>query len=238
MRAAGRVSAKVLRKTGELIRPGISTLELDRFAENLIRLEGALPAFKGYGGFTGSICSSINNEIVHGIPSAEVILQEGDIISIDTGAIMDDWYGDNAATFAVGHIDEEAARLLEVTEQALWAGVEAAQIPGRVGDIGHAVQHVAEAAGFSVVREYVGHGIGRAMHEDPAVPNYGRKKSGVKLKAGMVLAIEPMVNAGGYRTQGPFEDGWIVYTADGSLSAHFELTVALSTEGPIVLTKE
>jgi len=238
MRAAGRISAKVLRKTGELVRPGISTLELDRFAENLIRLEGAQPAFKGYGGFAGSICASINNQIVHGIPSAEVILQEGDIISIDTGAILAGWYGDNAATFAVGKIDAGAARLLEVTERSLWAGIEAAQVGGYLGDIGYAVQRVAEAAGFGVVREYVGHGIGKAMHEDPVVPNYGRRKSGVRLKTGMVLAIEPMINAGNYQTRGPYADGWIVYTADDSLSAHFELTVALTPEGPDILTKE
>jgi len=238
MRAAGRISAKVLRKTGELVRPGISTLELDRFAENLIRLEGARPAFKGYGGFTGSICASINNQIVHGIPSAEVILQEGDIISIDTGAIFNGWYGDNAATFAVGKIDADAARLLEVTERSLWAGIEAAQVGGHLGDIGFAVQTLAEAAGFGVVREYVGHGIGKAMHEDPVVPNFGRKKSGIKLKAGMVFAIEPMINAGDYQTRGPYADGWIVYTADDSLSAHFELTVALTLDGPEILTKE
>lgn len=238
MRAAGRVSAKVLRKTGELVRPGISTLELDRFAENLIRMEGGIPAFLGYGGFKGSICSSINNEIVHGIPSAEVILKEGDIISIDTGAIVNGWVGDNAATFPVGEIDAESARLLEVTEQSMWAGIAAAVEGGRLGDVGHAVQTVAEAAGFGVVREYVGHGIGQEMHEDPIVPNFGKRGQGVKLKAGMVIAIEPMINVGSYKTKGPFEDGWIVYTADGSRSAHFEKTVAITPEGPEVLTKE
>lgn len=238
MRKAGRISAKALRKTGELVRPGISTLELDRFAENLIRLEGALPAFKGYGGFSGSICSSVNNEIVHGIPSAEVILREGDIISLDTGAIVGGWYGDNAATFAVGEIDDITAQLLEVTRSSLYAGIEAAQVGGHLGDIGYAVQSVAEAAGFGVVREYVGHGIGMAMHEDPNVPNFGRKRSGPKLKAGMVLAIEPMINTGDFRTKGPFSDGWIVYTADGSRSAHFERTVAITPDGPDILTKE
>ena len=238
MRIAGRVSAKVLRKTGELVRPGITTLELDRFAENLIRLEGARPAFKGYGGFTGTICSSINNEIVHGIPSSEVVLQEGDIISIDTGGIVNGWYGDNAATFAVGEISPEAARLLEVTERSMWAGIEAALVDGHLEDIGFAVQSVAEAAGYGVVREYVGHGIGTKMHEDPIVPNFGRRGKGVKLKAGMVLAIEPMINIGSYKTKGPFEDGWIVYTADDSLSAHFERTVALTPDGPDILTKE
>jgi len=238
MRAAGRVSAKVLRKTGELVRPGISTLELDRFAENLLRLEGARPAFKGYGGFTGSICASINDQIVHGIPSNEVRLQEGDIISIDTGGVMHGWYGDNAATFAVGEIDAEAAKLLEITERCMWAGIEAALADGSLGDIGHAIQSIAEAAGFGVVRDYVGHGIGKNMHEDPIVPNYGRKGSGSRLKPGMVLAIEPMINAGSYKTKGPYADGWIVYTADGSLSAHFERTIAITPNGPEILTKE
>lgn len=238
MRLAGRISAKVLRKTGELVRPGITTLELDRFAENLIRMEGARPAFKGYGGFVGSICSSVNDEIVHGIPSDTVILKEGDIISIDTGAIVGGWYGDNAATFAVGEIDAESAKLLEVTEQSMWAGLEAAIAGNHLGDIGNAVQTVAEAAGFGVVREYVGHGIGKNMHEDPIVPNFGRKGSGTRLKTGMVLAIEPMINAGDYRTKGPFADGWIVYTADGSRSAHFEKTVAVTSKGPEILTQE
>lgn len=238
MRVAGRVSAKVLRKTGELVRPGITTYELDRFAENLLRMEGARPAFKGYGGFIGSICASVNDEIVHGIPSNEVVLQEGDIISIDTGGIVGGWYGDNAATFAVGQIDAESERLLEVTEQSMWAGIEAAQMGGRLGDIGYAVQSLAEAAGFGVVREYVGHGIGQNMHEDPHVPNFGKRGSGTKLKAGMVLAIEPMINAGDFRTKGPFADGWIVYTADGSRSAHFEKTVAITADGPEILTQE
>lgn len=238
MRTAGRISAKVLRKTGELVRPGITSLELDRFAENLIRMEGARPAFLGYGGFRGSICASVNNQIVHGIPSDTVRLVEGDIISIDTGGIFDGWYGDNAATFAVGEIDAEAARLLETTERSMWAGIEAALAGGHLGDIGHAIQSMAEAAGFGVVREYVGHGIGRKMHEDPIVPNYGKRGSGAKLKAGMVLAIEPMINAGSHETKGPFDDGWIVYTADDSLSAHFERTVAITADGPDILTKE
>lgn len=238
MREAGRISAKVLRKTGELVRPGISTQELDTFAENLIRMEGAYPAFKGYGGFTGSICSSINNEIVHGIPSGEVILAEGDIISIDTGAVIQGWYGDNAATFAVGAIDQEAACLLEVTERCLHAAIEAALADGHLGDIGFAVQSIAEKAGFGVVREYVGHGIGTSMHEDPNVPNFGRRGKGLKLKEGMVLAIEPMINSGSGDTRGPYADGWTVFTADGSLSAHFEKTIAITADGPKILTKE
>ncbi|MDR2492960.1 MAG: type I methionyl aminopeptidase [Coriobacteriales bacterium] len=238
MKVAGRISAKALRKTGELVRPGISTLELDRFAENLIRMEGARPAFLGYNGFVGTICSSLNDQIVHGIPSLDVILQEGDIISIDTGAIIGGWVGDNAATYAVGSVSAAAARLIEVTEKAMWAGIEAAQPHGRLGDIGHAVQAVAEGAGFGVVREYVGHGIGHDMHEDPNVPNFGKRGTGIKLRPGMVIAIEPMVNAGSGKTRGPYEDRWTVYSADGSLSAHFERTIAITEEGPLVLTCE
>jgi len=238
MKEAGRVSAKVLRKTGELVRPGVSTLELDRFAENLIRMEGGRPAFLGYGGFRGTICSSVNDQIVHGIPAGDVVLQEGDIISIDTGAIVGGWYGDNAATFAVGQITEQAQRLLDVTEESMWAAIAAAQPGNHLGDIGHAVQRIAEAAGFGVVREYVGHGIGRDMHEDPNVPNFGKQGKGIRLEPGMVLAIEPMINAGTHKTRGPFVDRWTVYTADGSLSAHFEKTIAITEGSPLVLTAE
>ena len=238
MREAGRISAKALRKTGELVRPGISTFELDSFAENLIRMEGGIPAFLGYNGFKGSICSSVNDQIVHGIPSHEVILREGDIISIDTGAIIGGWVGDNAATFAVGHIAPETQRLLEVTEQCMWDAIDAARLGSRLGDIGHAVQSRAESEGFSVVREYVGHGIGHDMHEDPSVPNFGRKGQGLRLKKGMVLALEPMINLGGHATRGPYEDLWTVYTADGSPSAHFERTIAITDGDPIILTAE
>jgi methionyl aminopeptidase len=238
MKEAGRVSAKALRKTGELVRPGISTLELDRFAENLIRMEGGIPAFLGYGGFRGSICSSVNDQIVHGIPSAEVILKEGDIISIDTGAIIGGWVGDNAATFAVGEIAPATRHLLEITEQCMWNGIDAARVGNRLGDIGYAVQRLAEGAGFGVVREYVGHGVGHDMHEDPNVPNFGRRGQGIRLKKGMVLAVEPMINLGTHKTRGPFEDHWAVYTADGTPSAHFERTIAITEEGPIILTAE
>ncbi len=237
MREAGRVSAKVLREVGALVKPGVTTAELDEFAETLIRLEGGIPAFKGYGGFPGSICASVNDQIVHGIPSAKVVLKEGDIISIDTGAIVDGWVGDNAWTYAVGTVSAEKKRLLEVTEKCLWAGLDAARPGNRLGDIGHAVQSVAEAAGFGVVREYVGHGIGRDMHEDPNVPNYGRKHSGIRLEPGMVLAIEPMINAGTHKTR-QMPDGWLVCTRDGRPSAHFEKTVAVTEEGPVILTAE
>ena len=238
MRPAGRLSAKVLRKVGELVQPGISTWELDCFAESMIRLEGGHPAFLGYNGFPASICSSINDQIVHGIPSQQVILQAGDIVSIDVGVIIDGWVGDNAATFAVGAISAEKQRLLEVTEASMWAGISQALATGHLEDIGHAVQQVAEAAGFGVVHEYVGHGIGRQMHEKPNVPNFGRRGRGIKLQAGMVLAIEPMINIGSGDTKGPFADGWVVYTADGLPSAHFEKTVAITADGPLVLTEE
>ena len=209
MKEAGRVSAKVLREVGAQVRPGVSTLELDELAEALIRAEGGVPAFKGYGGFPGSICASVNEQIVHGIPSRSVVLKEGDIISIDTGAIVDGWVGDNAWTYAVGKISPEKKRL----------------------------QSVAEEAGYGVVREYVGHGIGRDMHEDPNVPNFGRKHTGVKLEAGMVLAIEPMINLGTYKTR-QMPDGWLVCTRDGLPSAHFEKTVAITEDGPVILTTE
>ncbi|MDR3315802.1 MAG: type I methionyl aminopeptidase [Coriobacteriales bacterium] len=238
MREAGRVSAKALRRTGELVRPGISTYELDRFAENLIRMEGGTPAFLGYGGFRGSICASINDQIVHGIPSKDVILKEGDIISIDVGAVVGGWVGDNAATYAVGEIAPKTQRLLEVTQQCLRNAIEVCHEGNHLGDIGHAIQSLAEASGYGVVREYIGHGIGHDMHEDPNVPNFGKKGRGIKLKNGMVIAIEPMINLGTHLTQGPFEDRWTVFTADGSPSAHFENTIALTPNGPVVLTAE
>lgn len=237
MKEAGRVSAKVLREVGACIRPGVSTLELDELAESIIRAEGGIPAFKGYGGFPGSICASVNDQIVHGIPSARIILKEGDIISIDTGATVEGWVGDNAWTYAVGAISPANQRLLDVTEQCMWAGLDAARPGNRLGDIGYAVQRIAEAAGFGVVREYVGHGIGRDMHEDPNVPNFGRSGTGVKLESGMVLAIEPMINRGTHKTK-QMSDGWLVCTRDGRPSAHFEKTVAITDDGPVVLTTE
>lgn len=237
MREAGRISARALRLVGDAVAPGVTTEELDRIAEEAIRAEGAAPAFLGYHGFPKTLCTSLNCEVVHGIPSKAVKLKEGDIISVDVGAIHEGYYGDNARTFAVGEISAEAKRLLDVTEKSLMAGVEATIAGGRLGDIGAAVQRVAEGAGFGVVREYVGHGIGRAMHEDPSVPNYGLPGSGPLLEVGTVLAIEPMVNAGSFSVES-LPDGWTVVTRDRSLSAHFEHTVAVTEDGPLILTTE
>lgn len=237
MKKAGKLSAMVLRMAGEIIKPGISTLEIDQFVERLIRMHGGIPAFKGYGGFPGSVCASVNSEIVHGIPSSEKLLQNGDIISIDTGAIVDGWVGDNAWTFPVGEIDPKTKELLEVTEACLFAGIEQAVPGNHLGDIGHAVQTLAEEHGFGVVREYTGHGIGHDMHEDPNVFNYGKKGRGVQLQEGMVLAIEPMITAGSYRTR-VMRNNWTVVTVDGSNAAHFEKTVAITKDGPVILTQE
>jgi methionyl aminopeptidase len=237
MREAGRVSARALRLVGEAVRPGVTTEELDQLAEAVIREAGGVPAFKGYHGFPKTLCTSINSQVVHGIPSETVTLVEGDILSVDVGAIVGGYYGDNASTFPVGVVSDGARRLLSATQASLTAGI-AQCVPGhRLFDIGHAVQAVAEAAGFSVVREYVGHGIGRNMHEDPNVPNYGLAGKGPKLEVGMVLAIEPMVNFGGAPVES-LPDGWTVVTEDGSLSAHFEHTVAITANGPLILTVE
>ena len=237
MKEAGYLSALVLRKIGELIEPGISTLELDAFAEKFIRSHGGIPAFKGYGGFPGTICASVNEQIVHGIPSKDVILKEGDIVSIDTGATVNGWVGDNAWTYPVGKVSAEKKRLLKAGEECLWAAIGAARAGNRLGDVGYACQQVAKGYGYGVVREYTGHGIGRDMHEDPSVANYGRKHSGLKLSPGLVIAIEPMINAGTHKTrQG--KDGWLVCTRDGRPSVHFEKTVAITEEGPVPISVE
>lgn len=237
MKEAGALSAAVLRVVGEHIEPGISTRELDRIAEKFIRDNGGIPTFKGYGGFPGSICASVNEQVVHGIPSKSTILKDGDIISIDVGATVNGWAGDNAWTFAVGTIAPAVQKLLDVTEQCMWAAIEAAQ-PGRhIGDIGHACRKIAHEAGFHVIRGYTGHGIGRDMHEDPAVPNTGHRGMGAKLQAGMVLAIEPMIAMGTGKTV-VGDDEWLVSTADGSPAAHFEKTVAITENGPILISVE
>ncbi len=236
MREAGRVTARALRAVGDAAAPGVTTAELDEIAVETIRAAGARAAFLGYHGFPKTICASLNGEVVHGIPGRRK-LSSGDIISVDVGAVVDGYFGDAARTFPVGRVSEEASRLLLATRESLEAGIACCRPGMRLGDIGAAVQGVAEGAGFSVVREYVGHGIGRAMHEDPQVPNYGTAGKGPVLLAGMVLAIEPMVNAGGADVR-QLADGWTVVTADRSLSAHFEHTVAVTDDGPSILTLE
>ncbi len=236
MRSAGRVTAKALRLVGQAVAPGVMTSELDAIAAEVIASEGALAAFKGYHGFPASICTSVNDQVVHGIPG-ERRLVEGDILSVDIGAIVDGYHGDAAMTFPVGEVSTEASALLEVTRRSLEAGIAQCRQGLRLNDIGHAVQSVAERAGFTVVREYVGHGIGREMHEEPQVPNYGQAGTGPTLKVGMVLAIEPMINAGTAAVKS-LDDGWTVVTTDGSLSAHFEHTVAVGADGPVILTLE
>ncbi len=237
MKISGCLSAAVLREVGARCVPGVSTLELDEFAEHYIRSHGGTPTFKGYGGYPGSICASINEQVVHGIPSSKVKLKSGDIISIDVGATVDGWAGDNAWTFAVGKIAPEKKKLLEVTEKCMWAGISAARVGNRLGDIGHAVQSVAKQAGFGVVRDYTGHGIGRAMHESPNVPNFGMRHVGMKLEEGMVLAIEPMITMGTHKTR-VMGDGWLVVTQDGKPAAHFEKTVAITADGPVLVSVE
>jgi methionyl aminopeptidase len=235
MRAAGRLVGDVLAELSALVAPGVTTATLDEIAEDRIRRAGAVPAFKGYHGYPATICASINEEVIHGIPSGRRILNEGDVISIDVGASLDGYYGDSAVTLAVGQVSEEAATLLRVTEESLYKAIERARVGGRISDIGHAVQQHVEAYGFSVVREFVGHGIGQRMHEEPQVPNYGEPGRGPRLAEGMVLAIEPMVNAGKPAVK-VLGDGWTAVTKDGSLSAHFEHTVAVTANGPWILT--
>ena len=237
MREAGRLSARALRLVGEAVRPGVSTAELDEIAESTIVDGGGAPAFKGYHGFPKTLCTSLNDQVVHGIPAKDVRLKSGDIVSVDVGAIVDGYFGDTARTFAVGEVSAEASRLLERTQAALAEGIGRCRPGQRLFDIGAAVQSVAESAGFSVVREYVGHGIGQSMHEDPNVPNFGKAGTGIELLEGMVFAVEPMVNAGGAEVT-QLDDGWTVVTRDGSLSAHFEHTVAITLDGPLVLTVE
>lgn len=239
MRKAGRVVAEMHARIRDAIRPGVTTGELDRVARDVLDGHGARSNFLHYGPadnpFPAVICASPNSVIVHGIPGGTV-LDEGDIISIDCGAIVEGYHGDSAWTYPVGHVGDDAKRLLDVTEQALWAGLDQVRDGNRLSDIGHAIQTVAEGAGYSVVREYVGHGIGTAMHEEPQIPNYGPPGKGMRLRTGHVFAIEPMVNAGDRRTR-LLGDGWTVVTLDGSLSAHFEHTIAITDDGPEVLTR-
>jgi len=237
MALGGKILGDTVETLRAAVRPGISTGELDEIAESFIRShEGAVPAFKGLYGFPGSICASVNSEVVHGIPSKKRVLKDGDIISIDVGVGYKGYFTDSATTVPVGTISGEAQRLLEVTQQSLEAGISAARLGNHIGDIGAAVQAVVEKAGFSVVRDLVGHGIGVEFHEEPQVPNYGKPKRREKLVTGLTLAIEPMVNVGGPATK-TLTDRWTIVTADGSLSAHFEHTVAITDDGPRVLTR-
>jgi len=235
MREAGRLVGEVLTELTARVAPGVTTADLDDLAETRIRKAGAVPAFKGYHGYPATICASINDEVIHGIPSGRRVLNEGDVISIDVGASLDGYFGDSAITLAVGQVSEDAATLLRVTDESLYKAIEVVKPGGRISDIGHAVQKHVEAYGFSVVREFVGHGIGQKMHEEPQVPNYGEPGRGPRLTEGMVLAIEPMVNAGKPAVK-VLADGWTAVTRDGSLSAHFEHTVAVTADGPWILT--
>jgi len=234
MRAAGRLVGQVLNHLRTLAAPGVTTLEIDRAAEKMIRDAGALPTFKGYNGFPFSICASVNEQIVHGFPS-NYHLQEGDIFSIDVGVTLEGFVGDTATTVPVGKVSEERIKLIQITEECLERAIEQCRPGKHLGDIGWAVQEHAEANGYSIVRDYVGHGIGRRMHEDPQIPNYGRPGLGQKIKAGYVFAVEPMVNLGSHHTK-VLADGWTVVTVDGQPSAHTEHTIAITEEGPEVLT--
>lgn len=234
LRCAGRLVADALQELKKLVEPGITTIELDRYAEEFFRKNGAFPAFKGYRGYPANICVSVNQEVVHGIPSKRR-LQEGDIVGIDLGCLKEGFYGDAAMTFSVGRIDEKSRKLLKVTEEALKRGIEKVQDGNRLNDISSAIQEHVERNGFSVVRDFVGHGIGRKLHEEPQVPNFGKAGTGLRLKAGMVLAIEPMVNEGTWEVR-VADDNWTVLTKDGQLSAHFENVVAVTPNGPDILT--
>jgi len=235
MTRAGRVVGGVLEALQAAVKPGIKTRDLDTVARAEITRRGAIPSFLGYRGYPACVCVSINEEIVHGIPGDKVIM-EGDVVSLDVGAIVDGYHGDAAVTVGCGKITHQAQSLIDAARDALMAGIEAAHPGARIGDISWAIQRLAESRGYNVVRQYVGHGIGRRMHEEPAVPNYGKPRRGVLLRKGMALAIEPMLNIGTWRTR-VMEDNWTVVTEDGTLSAHFEHTIAITGDGPVILTK-
>lgn len=235
MRAAGRISQRALRLAGEAVEPGVTTKEIDTIVRKYIEGQGATPSFLGYGGFPASACISVNNVVIHGIPSEKRVLRQGDIVSIDIGACYNGFHGDNAWTFACGDISEDAQRLLKTTEEALFEGINAAVAGARIGDIGYAVQKYVELRSYSVVRDFVGHGVGAKLHEDPSVPNYGVPGKGALLRPGMAIAIEPMVNMGSHKVK-VLKDKWTTVTVDGKLSAHFEHTLAITPDGPVILT--
>jgi methionyl aminopeptidase len=234
--ASCKIVAETLEGIREVVRPGISTADVSDFAEKKILNRNAIPAFKGYRGYPASVCVSLNNQVIHGIPSRSIKIKDGDIVSVDLGVLLDGYYGDAAMTIPVGNVSEDALKLIDVTEKALYIGIDKALCGNRVSDISAAIQQYVEKHGYSVVRAFVGHGIGRSLHEDPQVPNFGKPGRGQRLKEGMTLAIEPMVNAGGYDVN-ILKDGWTAITADGSLSAHFEHTVAITENGQEILTK-
>jgi len=236
MRVANRIVSRTLDLVGENLKPGITTEELDRLASDFIRSNGAEPAFLGYHNYPKSICVSIDDEVVHGIPSPDRVICEGQLVSVDIGSYIGGFNGDSARSFFIGTASTETQKLLDTTKKALENGIDRARVGNRLGDISHAVQETAENAGFSVVRDLVGHGIGRQMHEEPQVPNYGKTGTGIELKAGMTIAIEPMVNAGDWRVRTK-PDRWTIVTADGSLSAHFEHTIVITENGPVILSK-
>ena len=236
MKHAGRIAQNALKLAGSLVKPGVSTWELDKAAHDYIVGEGAVPSCLGYGGFPATCCISVNDVVVHGIPSKTKILKEGDIVSIDLCATYEGFVGDNTWTYAVGKVSDEAQRLMDTTRESLFKGIEAAKPGNRIGDVGSAVQRYAEARGYSVVRNYTGHGVGAKMHEDPSVPNYGTPGRGVRLLPGMVIAIEPMICQGTYEVK-TLSDGWTTLTKDGKLAAHYEHTVAITEAGPVILTE-
>ena len=235
MREACRISANALKEAGKAVQPGVSTQEIDDIVRKYIQGQGATPSFLGYGGFPASACISVNDVVIHGIPSKKQILKSGDIVSIDVGAFIDGFHGDNAYTFACGDISKEAEALLKATEESLYEGIKQAVAGNRVGDIGNAVQRYVEDRSYSVVRDFVGHGVGAKLHEDPSVPNYGTAGRGVRLLPGMTIAIEPMIVAGKHNVK-VLDDDWTTVTVDGSLAAHFEHTVAITPNGPVIMT--
>lgn len=235
MKSAGRIASKALKLAGEAVEPGVSTLEIDNIVRKYIESQGARPSFFNYGGFPASACISVNNVVIHGIPSRDSIIKSGDIVSIDVGAFFEGFHGDNAATFACGEISQEAQNLLDATRESLYEGINMARVGNRIGDIANAVQRYVEARSYSVVRDFVGHGVGAKLHEEPSVPNYGTPGRGVRLLSGMTIAIEPMINAGTYEVE-VLDDEWTTVTADGKLSAHFEHTIAITPDGPLILT--
>jgi methionyl aminopeptidase len=235
MRKAGKIVALAHEAIANNIKVGMSTLELDKIAEDVILSHGAKAAFKGYGGFPGNICVSINEEVVHGIPSDNRIIKDGDIVSVDIGSYIDGYYGDAARTFAVGNVSDKAKELIEVTRESFFEGLKFCKVGNKLSDVSHAIQTYNESYGFSVVRNYVGHGIGTSLHEDPQIPNYGKPNRGPKLQKGMVLAIEPMINIGSYETK-TLRDNWTVVTKDKSLSAHYENTIVITDDEPEILT--